>query len=105
MTKIYNSTETDTSDKQNGDETGRKGGSAASARPGDESPVRINDYTGTTSEKSPARYFIPLIIAFIVVGCFLALRSRFNSNVSNPTGGTMNSTAGTTNDQNKASSR
>ncbi|MES2462662.1 MAG: hypothetical protein V4671_18935 [Armatimonadota bacterium] len=82
MTKAYdspagNDTQDGPTTPSSDSETGRKGGSTAAMRPGDESPVRTNDYTSTTSEKSSARYLVPLIIAAIVIVCVLALRSRF----------------------------
>lgn len=83
MAKVYDSSQTNETETAQADnatvaETGHKGGATASARPGDASPVVIKDYTGTTSEKSSARYLVPLIIALIVIGCFLALRGRYS---------------------------
>jgi hypothetical protein len=83
MAKVYDSSETNEAEAARAENvtianSGHKGGATASARRGDESPVVINDYTGTTSEKSSARYLVPLIIALIVIGCFLALRGRYS---------------------------
>lgn len=74
MAKVYDSSETNNSGSG---ETGRKGGSTAAALP-KEGPVQQgNDYTGTTSEKSPAKYLVPILIAMIIFGSIFIIRARF----------------------------
>ncbi len=101
MTKVYNSSDTNKTEAaqpgmEGSAEAGRKGGATMSARSNEETPAPINDYTGTTSEKSPARYLVPLIIAFIVIGCFLALSGRFTPGTGGQNGTGINAGAGST---------
>jgi len=112
MAKTYDSpeandsqvTSTGVSDSAGVEEAGRKGGSTAAVYPRDESSAGT-DYTSTTSEKSSARFVVPLIIAFIVIVSFLALRSRFTPGSVGGHDAAINATGSTGAGQNGAAAR
>ena len=77
MAKVYDSAKMDGAAEG---ETGNKGGSTAAIRAEDKPFRPSEDATGTMSEKSSARYFVPLLIALIIFGAIFFITSRFSGN-------------------------